>query len=420
MENPSLFRKEALQEITSPEQLDQLIQVVTPRAWLVMAALYLLLFSLILWSFLGSVPTRAEGYGILLAGDGEIYSAVAPDGPSRVDKFLVNPGDKVTKDQVLAILSRPDLSEEIQITQNYVAGLQNKYAQLLAESQQEIAARQKQTLEQQAAEQQSIENAKTKAENLRVLLANREEGFKEGIETRQNVTQTTQEYYNAKNEIENLSNQIVQAQIAQDNFIDQWDERLRALQLKMDDENLKFLNLKKRLNLSTHLESPVAGVITHIPLAVGSIANTGTPLVNIASEGKGLDALIYLPAKLGKQVKVGMRAQVAPTNVEKAEFGSIYGKVISVSSFPASPEAIQAALQNEDLVKKFTEKEPPIEVRIRLENNHNTFSGLKWSSSHGPQQIITPGTFANAMITVREQAPITLVIPAFKKLMGIQ
>jgi HlyD family secretion protein len=418
--NVSLFRKEALQEITSPEQLDQLIQVVTPRAWLAAGSVYAILLFLILWSFLGSVPTRADGYGILLAGGGDVYSAVAPDGPSRVQKFLANPGDRVSKDQPLAILSRPDLAEEIQLTEKYLAALQNKYTQLLAESQEKIATRQKQTTEQQVSEQRAIENGQTKAENLRVLLANREEGFRRGIETRQNVSQTTQEYYNAKNEIENLSNQLVQAQIAQDNFVDQWREQLRTLQMKIDDENLKFSNLKKRLNLSTELKAPIAGVITHIPLAIGSIANIGTPLVNIASEGSGLDALIYVPAQLGKQLKAGMRAQVTPTTVEKAEFGSIDGKVVSVSPFPATPEAIQAALQNQDLVKKFTEKEPPIEVRIRLQNNLKTFSGLKWSSAQGPRQAITPGTLANAMITIREQAPITLFIPALKKLMGIQ
>jgi HlyD family secretion protein len=418
--NTPLFRKEALQEITSPEQLDQLVQVVTPRAWLVLGTLYLLLLSLILWSFLGSIPTRAEGFGILLAGNGDIYSAVAPDGPSRVEQFLVRPGDKVVKDQPLAILARPDLAEEIRLTQNYLTNLKNEYARLFLESQQEIAARQKQTVEQQTGNQRAVENAQRKVENLRVLLANRELGFKQGIETRQNVTQTTQEYYNAKNEIENLSRQTVDTQIAQDNFLDQWDERLRSLQMKINDENLKFLNMKKSLRLSTHLQAPITGVVTHIPLAIGSIANTGTPLVNIASEGKGLDALIYLPAQLGKQLKAGMRAQVTPTTIEKAEFGSIDGKVVSVSPFPATPEAIQAALQNQALVKKFTEKEPPIEVRIRLKNNAKTFSGLKWSSKQGPEQTITPGTLASAMITIRKQPPITLFIPALKKLMGVE
>lgn len=415
-----LFRKEALQTLTSPEQLDQLIQVVTPRAWLIANTLYVILFCLIIWSFFGSIPTQADSYGILLAGGGDIFNAVAPDGPSRVERFLVKPGDKVEKNQLIAILSRPDLSNEIQETQKYLNDLKNKYTHMQADSHKEIAIRQKQTLDQIASNQNASENAKIKAKNLQELLSIRQEAFKKGIETRQNVTQTVQEYYNVQSEIQSLANQIIQAQVSQDSFAAQWRDQLRTLELKIADENLKFLNLQTRLRLSTSVTAPVTGLITHIPLAPGSIATTGMPLVSIASQGKGLDALVYLPPQLGKQVKVGMLAQVAPTTMEKAEFGSIYGKVISVSPFPATPEAILATLQNQDLVKKFTQKEPPIEVRIQLETNLTTFSGFKWSSSQGPQQTITPGTLATAMITIRKQPPITLVIPAFKKLMGIE
>lgn len=420
MADPHLFRKEALEALNSPEQLDQLIQVVTPRAWIAANTFYVILFCLLLWSFLGNVPTKADSYGILLAGGGDIYSAVAPDGPSQIDRFLVKTGDTIKKGQPLVILSRPDIRDEIQTTQKYLTELQTKYATLFADSQHEITIRKEQTVEQQASQRRAIENAEIKAKNLLALLQVRETALKKGLDTRQNVVQTTAEYYSVKNEIENLSNQIIQAQVAQDNFVAQLVDELRTLAIKIADEQLKFTNLQTRLKLSTTVTSPVTGVVTHIPIAVGSIAETGQALISIASKGKGLDALVYLPPKLGKQVKVGMRAQVSPTTIEKAEFGSIYGKVISVAPFPATPEAILAGLQNKDLVKKFTEKEPPIEVRIHLENSKKTFSGLKWSSSKGPKQVITPGTLATAMITIREQAPITLLLPAFKKLLGVQ
>jgi HlyD family secretion protein len=418
--NTNLFRKEALEALNSPEQLDQLIQVVTPKAWIAANTCYAILFFLFLWSIFGSVPTKADSYGILLAGGGDIYSAVAPDGPSQVDRFLIKTGDAVKKGQPLVVLSRRDISDEIQTTQKYLIELQTKYRTLFTDSQHEIAIRQEQTVEQQASQQRAIDNAKIKAENLLSLLKVRESAFKKGLETRQNVVQTSAEYYSVQNEIENLSNQIIQAQVAQDNFVAQLVDELRTLAIKVADEQLKFTNLQTRLKLSSTVVSPISGVITHIPIAVGSIAETGLPLVSIASNGKGLDALVYLPPKLGKQVKVGMQAQVSPTTVEKAEFGSIYGKVVSVASFPATPEAILATLQNKDLVKKFTQKEPPIEVRIHLDNSDKTFSGLKWTSSKGPKQLITPGTLAAATITIRKQAPITLVIPALKKLLGVE
>ncbi len=36
------------------------------------------------WLIFGNIPTRAEGPGILIAGGGDIYQAVAADGPSLV------------------------------------------------------------------------------------------------------------------------------------------------------------------------------------------------------------------------------------------------------------------------------------------------------------------------------------------------
>ena len=54
---------------------------------------------------------------------------------------------------------------------------------------------------------------------------------------------------------------------------------------------------------------------------------------SIASEGDGLDALVYLSPQAGKQVKSNMQALVSPTTVEKSEYGSIYGKVTQVLNF---------------------------------------------------------------------------------------
>lgn len=420
MTDTSIFRKQALQELSSPEQLDQLIQVVTPRAWIVANTVYIFLAFFILWSFFGSIPTQAESSGILLARGGDIYNAVAPAGSNRVERLLVKPGDVVNKGQPVVILLGPELNNQIQVAQTYLGLLQHKYARLSTEAAQKIAIHQKRTATQIAAEKRAIDNAQEKLQNLQELMAVRQQAFAKGIDTRQNVSQATEAYFNAKNAIESLNNQLLQLQITHDSFIDQWREQLRALEIKISDENRKLSDLTAQRDFSAHVLSPITGLVTHVNIAVGSTATSGASLVSIANQGKDLDALVYLPAKLGKQVKVGMRAQVTPTTVEKSEFGSIYGNVVQVAPFPATPEAILATLQNQDLVKKFTQQEPPIEVRIQLDADPKTVSRLKWSSSLGPEQIITPGTLATALITVREQPPITLLIPTLKKLVGVR
>ena len=62
----SLFRKEALERISSPEQLDQLMQIVNLKNWLPLASIGFLLGLAVLWSILGRIPIFIESKGLLV------------------------------------------------------------------------------------------------------------------------------------------------------------------------------------------------------------------------------------------------------------------------------------------------------------------------------------------------------------------
>ncbi len=73
MESTSLFRKVALERMSSPEQLDRLLQVTAPRSWLGLLSLVCLLLAAIAWGFLGEVRTTVSAQGALLrSGAGEV------------------------------------------------------------------------------------------------------------------------------------------------------------------------------------------------------------------------------------------------------------------------------------------------------------------------------------------------------------
>ncbi|HLM66603.1 MAG TPA: hypothetical protein VK358_03705, partial [Longimicrobium sp.] len=61
-----IFRSVALERLSSPEQLDQLMQVTTPRGWLLLVGVGALLATALVWGLLGSVPERIAGQGILI------------------------------------------------------------------------------------------------------------------------------------------------------------------------------------------------------------------------------------------------------------------------------------------------------------------------------------------------------------------
>lgn len=53
--NNDIFRKKTIEKITSPEQLDDFIQVARPGVWLIMAALIILIFGAAVWAAFGAV-----------------------------------------------------------------------------------------------------------------------------------------------------------------------------------------------------------------------------------------------------------------------------------------------------------------------------------------------------------------------------
>ena len=61
-----LFRKVALDRLSSPEQLDQLMKITSPRAWLALIAIAILLAAGGLWAVFGRIPEEASGNGVLI------------------------------------------------------------------------------------------------------------------------------------------------------------------------------------------------------------------------------------------------------------------------------------------------------------------------------------------------------------------
>jgi hypothetical protein len=62
----NIFRKESLERLSSPEQLDQLMHVVSPRSWLSLTALGSLTVLAVVWSLFGRIPIAVTGRGILV------------------------------------------------------------------------------------------------------------------------------------------------------------------------------------------------------------------------------------------------------------------------------------------------------------------------------------------------------------------
>lgn len=118
-----LFREVSLERLSSPEQLDELIKVTSPKAWLALIAIGCILVSAIAWGFFGSIPTKINGEGILL-NNGGVFS-VQHHTSGRVIDVRFKLGDIVKKGDVVARIELPDLVKQINNLQSTLHNMEN-------------------------------------------------------------------------------------------------------------------------------------------------------------------------------------------------------------------------------------------------------------------------------------------------------
>ena len=79
-----LFRKQNVERISSPEQLQDYMRVTNPGVWMVLAAVIVLLAGLLAASALVKVETTVEAKGEIAQAGGEVAMTLAPEAGQAV------------------------------------------------------------------------------------------------------------------------------------------------------------------------------------------------------------------------------------------------------------------------------------------------------------------------------------------------
>ncbi len=157
--------------------------------------------------------------------------------------------------------------------------------------------------------------------------------------------------------------------------------------------------------------SPLRGRVLEVAVNPGAIVNQAATILTMEPVADPVEMVLYLPASKGVKVRPGMLTQVEPNTVSRQQFGVILGRVRSVAEFPSTYAGMMRVLQNDRLVQSLLADGATVEVRLELDTDPTSPSGYRWSSSSGPPFPISSGTLATAVITLRQQRPISFVIP---------
>ncbi len=413
------FREQALTHLRLSRSYERPLRIVTSQGWLLLIMLALFLGGVVVWGMVGSIPTWVEGQGILLARESAVQSIVAQGEGGDIEELLVKAGEAVQEGQVIAKIRHRALEQDALERTTHLAYLKRNYETQVKDYEERLQGRLQDYEKQKKALEDLLKNQTTYFTFIEDLMKRRKELLDRKLIPISRYDESFQDYSQAKNQMEQTKISLIQAEGAVNEFRDHWKQRLLDLEMKMKETERDVQTLQERITLFSVVRAPSEGRIASLQKSKGNAVNQGETISTLTTSDEDLNAILYVPAELGKQIEAGMEAQVTPTFIKREEYGSIRGRVADVSDLPVNAKRIQAVLQNENLVRSFSEDKAPFEVRVTLEKNPKTTSGFAWTSSKGPDQTITLGTIVGARVVIKRQPPITLLVPALKKLFGV-
>ena len=403
------FRKQAIDKVSSPEQLDLVMQVTSPLGWLALATVGLVLIVALIWSILGSIPDLVDGQGVLIRG--ERLNDIVATATGTLVKITVSPDTDVQAGQVIAEIAKDkgEIEQKLTMKKDELGRIQSQNASAGGSDQQAIARNQgllgaKQaelvSLRQQRKTQEDLVNKGLKAANVLFDYDRR-------------ITGTLGEIASIEREDAAIREQM--------NPRENQEAGVKAEIQQLENELLRS---------TAEITSPQAGRVVQVIKSASDKVREGEPLMRLELNapttgqasycGGNVHAVMYISGLLAGKVHPGQEARISPTDVKKEEFGYIKGEITWISRNAASPDDMREKLKNDKLVQGFNSEGPVFEARVCLGlDKDNKANGFKWSSSTGPAKKIESGTLATASVVVDERRPYTYVVPTVRHAIGI-
>jgi HlyD family secretion protein len=401
-----LFRKNAMDRLYSPDQLDQVLRLTGPRDWVAIAAALSVLLAAGLWAWYGKLTTTLGGEGVIVRTGGVV--SIAASGSGQIVDLLVHPGDYVRLGQPLAVIAQPALAEQIRAIEEEIVNARTEVANAhqvrFDAAQLQIAA-----IEQQrVVTEREIEQRREDERVAREYLDRQQQLYAEGLGIKQSVDTARQKVAGTLEEMGRAKARLPQLESDRFNVEAALKQDLSQGQARVADLERRLSTLQEENRRSTNVISPSTGEVIEVKTYAGATIGAGAPVVTIQPNQAAFEAIVYVAAREVKNVHPGMDAQLSPSTARREEKGSLCARVLSVAQYPSTRAALMRNFENESLVAALADRGPVTELRLALIRDTGTGLGAALSS----------GTLCDARIVVRYERPLFVMLPVLKGTLG--
>lgn len=406
-----IFRKASLERLSNPEQLDSLLVIVSPKAWLLLVAFIILSAATLFWVFFGEIPIKIQGRGIVMNQKGFLFNVQTKVGGS-VHKVYVKAGDDVKKGDLLAEMY--DAEEELKLARARlkVDKLTENLARLKTEVGAEAKSERVAEESELEAKKYSIKQLEMKIESLEKLVDNRQKLYDEGLISRAVLRDTEEKLSNTK-----IEREVTRAAI--DNLLFNLTKGYRTEEIKHREEDLYDAIREKEL-LEIRLPfykiySPTDSTVLALLAGQGDILMAGAPLIWMEEKTEDKSPYViygFFPIEKGKRVIEGTKVQISLSTVDTQEYGYMEGTVKEVSAFAVSKDSIAKLIHNKELVDYLTTGAIAVFQVLIDPKIDPTIDNYYWTSGKTPPVAISTGTVCTIQAIIKEIRPIYFILPS--------
>lgn len=406
-----IFRQASLERLSNPQQMDNLLVVVSPKAWVALLCLIVLIFLALLWTLFGSIPIKVDGNGIVMNQQGELLNIQTKMG-GTIRMIYVKPSSEIKQGDPIAEIF--DAEEELKLARARIKAqnLQQNLEKLQHEISIETKTQRDANERELEAKKFSIEQEEKTIHALETDIVKKKALLDDGL-----ISYTTLADAEARLANERIQLELIKSAIKTIEY--NLSKGYRTEELKAKEQEVFRANEERDL-LETRqpyykVYSPSNGVVLELLASQGDVVHAGTPLIWMEEhDPKKKSTLLiygYFPVEKGKRLSPGKQVQIEVSTVDSQEYGYLLGTVAEVSTYAVSRDSIAKMIHNKEIVEYLTSgAKAVIQVLIKpkMDPSSNSFV---WTSGKTPPITLSTGTVCKLQAIIHRIRPIYYVLP---------